>query len=145
MIRFSAQALMERGLRRTGCISMERNMKCAVGHCGHCQLGPSSCVATARCSRSSACGLRSTVGSVMADGKPKLAVWKFASCDGCQLACSTARTSCCRWRARSRSRTSWRRAARRSRAYDLSLVEGSITTAEDAERIRRVRESSRGS
>ena len=27
--------------------------------------------------------------------------------------------------------------------YDLSLVEGSITTAEDAERIRRVRESSR--
>ena len=21
-------------------VSMERNMKCAVGHCGHCQLGP---------------------------------------------------------------------------------------------------------
>ena len=21
-------------------VSLERNMKCAVGHCGHCQLGP---------------------------------------------------------------------------------------------------------
>jgi NAD(P)H-flavin reductase len=21
-------------------ISMERNMKCAIGHCGHCQWGP---------------------------------------------------------------------------------------------------------
>jgi NAD(P)H-flavin reductase len=21
-------------------LSMERNMKCAVGHCGHCQFGP---------------------------------------------------------------------------------------------------------
>ena len=21
-------------------LSMERNMKCAIGHCGHCQFGP---------------------------------------------------------------------------------------------------------
>ena len=21
-------------------VSMERNMRCGVGHCGHCQLGP---------------------------------------------------------------------------------------------------------
>jgi NAD(P)H-flavin reductase len=21
-------------------VSLERNMKCAIGHCGHCQLGP---------------------------------------------------------------------------------------------------------
>jgi NAD(P)H-flavin reductase len=41
MIRFSAEALMERGVAPDRVhISMERNMKCAVGHCGHCQLGP---------------------------------------------------------------------------------------------------------
>jgi NAD(P)H-flavin reductase len=41
MIRFSAEALIERGVPPDRVhISMERNMKCAVGHCGHCQLGP---------------------------------------------------------------------------------------------------------
>ena len=41
MIRFSAEALMERGMTADRVyVSMERNMKCAVGHCGHCQLGP---------------------------------------------------------------------------------------------------------
>ena len=41
MMRFSAEALLERGVDRDRIyVSMERNMKCAVGHCGHCQLGP---------------------------------------------------------------------------------------------------------
>jgi NAD(P)H-flavin reductase len=41
MIRFSAEALTERGVAPDRVyVSMERNMKCAVGHCGHCQLGP---------------------------------------------------------------------------------------------------------
>ena len=41
MIRFSAEALMARGVGADRVhVSMERNMKCAVGHCGHCQLGP---------------------------------------------------------------------------------------------------------
>ena len=41
MIRFSADALVDRGVAAKHVhISMERNMKCAVGHCGHCQLGP---------------------------------------------------------------------------------------------------------
>ncbi|HEY6069180.1 MAG TPA: FAD/NAD(P)-binding protein [Gaiellaceae bacterium] len=41
MMRFSAQALLDRGVPPS-CIfvSMERNMQCGVGHCGHCQLGP---------------------------------------------------------------------------------------------------------
>jgi NAD(P)H-flavin reductase len=41
MMRFVAMALVDRGLSED-CIylSMERNMKCAIGHCGHCQLGP---------------------------------------------------------------------------------------------------------
>ena len=41
MIRFSAEALIDRGVASDRVhVSMERNMKCAVGHCGHCQLGP---------------------------------------------------------------------------------------------------------
>lgn len=41
MMRFVAVALLERGLEaRRIFLSMERNMKCATGHCGHCQLGP---------------------------------------------------------------------------------------------------------
>ncbi|HEY6963028.1 MAG TPA: FAD/NAD(P)-binding protein [Gaiellaceae bacterium] len=41
MMRFSAQALVARGLP-ADCIwaSMERTMRCGIGLCGHCQLGP---------------------------------------------------------------------------------------------------------
>lgn len=41
MMRFTAAELEERGVDSERLfISMERNMKCAVGFCGHCQLGP---------------------------------------------------------------------------------------------------------
>lgn len=41
MMRFVGAALTEQGLHPTRIyVSMERNMKCAIGHCGHCQLGP---------------------------------------------------------------------------------------------------------
>jgi NAD(P)H-flavin reductase len=41
MIGFSVAALLERGLAPGAIhVSLERNMKCAVGRCGHCQLGP---------------------------------------------------------------------------------------------------------
>ncbi len=40
MMRFSVQALNERGVADERIyLSMERNMKCAVGFCGHCQFG----------------------------------------------------------------------------------------------------------
>jgi len=41
MMRFAAAALAARGVGadRTY-VSMERNMQCGIGHCGHCQLGP---------------------------------------------------------------------------------------------------------
>ncbi len=39
MMRFVAQALADRGVPDERiCVSLERNMKCAIGHCGHCQL-----------------------------------------------------------------------------------------------------------
>jgi NAD(P)H-flavin reductase len=41
MIRFAAMALAKRGVSPANLfISVERNMKCGVGFCGHCQLGP---------------------------------------------------------------------------------------------------------
>ena len=41
MMRFSVQALLRAGLAGERIfISLERNMKCGIGTCGHCQLGP---------------------------------------------------------------------------------------------------------
>jgi len=41
MMTFTARALGERGMPRERIyLSMERNMQCGLGHCGHCQLGP---------------------------------------------------------------------------------------------------------
>ncbi|HEY0676051.1 MAG TPA: hypothetical protein VGD25_07555, partial [Immundisolibacter sp.] len=35
------EALLKRGVPQASIhLSLERNMKCAVGYCGHCQLGP---------------------------------------------------------------------------------------------------------
>ncbi|MFD8006931.1 FAD/NAD(P)-binding protein [Streptomyces mirabilis] len=41
MIRATARELAHRGVPRDRIrVSLERNMRCATGHCGHCQLGP---------------------------------------------------------------------------------------------------------
>ncbi|MBB3060112.1 FAD/NAD(P)-binding protein [Microbulbifer rhizosphaerae] len=42
MMRFCIRVLLEKGMPPSAIyLSMERNMKCATGHCGHCQWGPS--------------------------------------------------------------------------------------------------------
>jgi sulfhydrogenase subunit delta len=72
--------------------------------------------------------------------KPKLAVWKFASCDGCQLTlldCEdellalTGEITIANFVEASREVVKG--------PYDVSLVEGSITTSHDAERIHQIR------
>ncbi len=76
-------------------------------------------------------------------GKRTLAVWKFASCDGCQLSVldledellSLAEQLEIAYFLEASSATI-------EGPYDVSLVEGSITTAHDAERIRAVRANS---
>jgi NAD(P)H-flavin reductase len=41
MMRYSVRSALARGLRKDQIwVSLERNMQCAVGLCGHCQLGP---------------------------------------------------------------------------------------------------------
>ncbi len=74
----------------------------------------------------------------------KLAVWKFASCDGCQLSLldcedellAVADAVDIAYFLEATSRVA-------PGPYDLSLVEGSITTPHDAERIQEVRRQSR--
>ncbi|MGW0176381.1 NADH-quinone oxidoreductase subunit B family protein [Rhodococcus sp. NPDC003322] len=76
--------------------------------------------------------------------KPTLAVWKFASCDGCQLSlldCEdellglSEEVTIAHFMEFS--------SATVDGPYDLSLVEGSITTATDVDRIHRIRDRSR--
>jgi coenzyme F420-reducing hydrogenase gamma subunit len=77
-------------------------------------------------------------------GKPKLGVWKFASCDGCQLSlldCEDELLAVV-------GEVDVAYFLEASRAvvkgpYDVSLVEGSITTAHDAERIQQARKASK--
>ncbi len=41
MMRFAAEAVIDRGTPAENVlVSLERNMHCAIGHCGRCQLGP---------------------------------------------------------------------------------------------------------
>ncbi|CAN2532506.1 Group+3b+NiFe+hydrogenase,+small+subunit+hyhS [Methylocapsa aurea] len=75
---------------------------------------------------------------------PRLAVWKFASCDGCQLSLLDCEDDLLAV-AQALDIAYFPEATRapiRGR-YDLSLVEGSITTPHDAERIQEVRRRSR--
>lgn len=76
--------------------------------------------------------------------KPKIAVWKFASCDGCQLSLLDCEDELLAL-AGSVEIAYFPEASRAfvKGPYDLSLVEGSITTPHDAERIHKVRRSSR--
>ncbi len=76
--------------------------------------------------------------------KPKLAVWKFASCDGCQLSLLDCEDDLLAV-AGEVEIANFPEASRAivKGPYDLSLVEGSITTPHDAERIRQVRRASK--
>jgi coenzyme F420-reducing hydrogenase gamma subunit len=76
--------------------------------------------------------------------KPRLAVWKFASCDGCQLSLLDCEDELLAV-AEKLEIANFPEASRAvlKGPYDLSLVEGSITTPHDAERIHQVRRASR--
>jgi sulfhydrogenase subunit delta len=76
--------------------------------------------------------------------KPKLAVWKFASCDGCQLTLLDLEDELLAL-AGTVELADFREATSAVAAgpYDLSLVEGSITTPHDAVRIQEVRRASK--
>jgi sulfhydrogenase subunit delta len=75
---------------------------------------------------------------------PRLAVWKFASCDGCQLSLLDCEDELLALVGElDIAHFLEASSAVAAGPYDLSLVEGSVTTAHDAERIREVRRLSR--
>ncbi len=74
---------------------------------------------------------------------PSLAVWKFASCDGCQLSLLDCEDELLALADRvSISYFPEATTAMVAGPYDVSLVEGSITSEHDAERIRQIRRDS---
>jgi sulfhydrogenase subunit delta len=76
--------------------------------------------------------------------KPKVAVWKFSSCDGCQLSLLDCEDELLTV-AGAVDIAYFPEATRTMLPgpYDISLVEGSITTPHDKERIKEVREQSK--
>jgi coenzyme F420-reducing hydrogenase gamma subunit len=82
--------------------------------------------------------------SSAAISKPKLAVWKFASCDGCQLSLLDCEDELLAV-ADAVEIAHFPEASREfiPGPYDLSLVEGSITTARDRARIQDIRRQSK--
>lgn len=79
-----------------------------------------------------------------ASTKPRLAVYKFASCDGCQLSLLDCEDELLEIAAE--VEIAYFKEARSQTLpgpYDLTLVEGSVTTKEEIERIEEVRRLSR--
>jgi sulfhydrogenase subunit delta len=76
--------------------------------------------------------------------RPSLAVWKFASCDGCQLSLLDCEDELLAL-AGKLVVANFVEASREviQGPYDISLVEGSITTSHDAERIHQIRRGSK--
>jgi coenzyme F420-reducing hydrogenase gamma subunit len=76
--------------------------------------------------------------------RPTLAVWKFASCDGCQLTLLDCEDELLALAGQVQISHFLEASSQvQPGPYDLSLVEGSITTADDERRIREVRAQSK--
>ena len=77
-------------------------------------------------------------------GKPKLAVWTFTSCDGCQLGLLDSEDELLAvFGAVEIAYFPKASRAELKGPYDISLVEGSISTPDDIERIRKIRRQSK--
>jgi coenzyme F420-reducing hydrogenase gamma subunit len=75
--------------------------------------------------------------------RPTLAVWKFSSCDGCQLSLLDVEDELLALADRVQiAHFLEASSATVAGPYDVSLVEGSVTTPEEAERIKEVRAAS---
>ena len=93
---------------------------------------------------SESAGSNETAATTARRPRPRLAVFKFASCDGCQLSLldcesellAVAEAVEIAWFPEASSRLE-------PGPYDIALVEGSITTPHDAQRILDVRRSAR--
>lgn len=75
--------------------------------------------------------------------RPTLAVWKLASCDGCQLSILDCEDELLALAGRVHIAYFLEMSSTRvAGPYDISIVEGSVTTPADAQRIREIRDAS---
>src|SRR5579862_203063 len=80
---------------------------------------------------------------IAGEGQRKLAVWKFASCDGCQLSLLDLEDELLALADRLEIAYFLEASSATIEGpYDVSLVEGSVTTLHDAERIHEIRRES---
>jgi coenzyme F420-reducing hydrogenase gamma subunit len=78
------------------------------------------------------------------DNRPKLAVWKLASCDGCQLTLLDCEDELLALAGAVQiAHFTEASSAEIAGPYDVSLVEGSVTTERDVRRITEIRAASR--
>ena len=141
MMRFVTRELETQGLSREDIyLSIERNMKCAVGFCGHCQYGPHFICKDGPVFRYEQIDRYWRNMSSKGRHKPRIGVFKFASCDGCQLSLLDAEDELLE--VAGAVEIAYFPEASRAMSkgpYDIGLVEGSITTYLDAQRIQEVR------
>jgi sulfhydrogenase subunit delta len=85
-----------------------------------------------------------TVPANTGPAKPTLAVWKFSSCDGCQLTLLNCEDELLAI-AGEVTVANFPEASSQvlPGPYDISLVEGSVATPEDEQRVQRIRDCSR--
>ena len=77
------------------------------------------------------------------NGKPRLAVFKFASCDGCQLSLLSAEDQLLEFAGKVEIAHFLEATSRiQDGPYDVALVEGSVTTPHDVQRILEIRRQS---
>lgn len=83
-------------------------------------------------------------GGARSRPKPKVAVWKFASCDGCQLSLLSCEDELLDVVGEIEIAYFLEATTAMIKGpYDISLVEGSITTEHDLHRIRKIRQQSK--
>ena len=137
-MRYTVRSALARGLPKEQIwVSLERNMQCAVGLCGHCQFGPAFICKDGPVFRYDRIApFLDSGGTVMAQATPgRLQVRLVRRLPA--LAVWTARTSCWRWPEQVEIAYFLEATSRiEPGPYDVALVEGSITTPHDAERIR---------
>ena len=134
MMRFTVEALARARRRRRSGSTSRWSATCAAASATAATASSArrSSAATGRSTRTTRVApLARGEGAVSAARKPKLAVWKFASCDGCQLSLLDCEDELLAL-AGEVEIAYFLEAHERATVegpYDLSLVEGSITTA----------------
>jgi len=146
MMQATVDVLHERGVPDERIwVTLERHMDCGVGLCGHCQLGAQfvwqgRAGLLARRTRPVVRDRGPVMAERLSQRRPRVGVVKFSSCDGCQLTLLDLEEELLAITERFEIVEFAEATSNRSNGpFDVLLVEGSISTAEQAEEIVKLR------